>query len=827
MAYLYKTQSNYKSLEQSIFKNTLYNTLKSQHSNYSTFQNTNTNNSLNEQNIYNIIKLQYTLIIDFLSKINLSCTINAFNNEIKSILNPTTPYSYEEISKLIEINHNDSNLQSNTFNKNPFLDNLKNTYLYSLIYSKSNILKVEKEIQTYDLNNDKINENVGNLKKNNFFSSKTTKIESKIFIQDIDEKLKQIDEKYYQKIQNDNLIPQNHMYNSKLLQYKNDLEKKYKEDLKNEIERIKTVEIGKILIEENKKYLDKIEDIRNEYEKNYQLNLVELNQKEKELKEKVNKIEDNYREKTKELFEEYQNKKNDLNQKESNFNLKCIKELNNIKEKKINLDKKERELYVLKKDYNKEMQSQIDKIKNEFKQILKEQIEKIKYENEQELEKAKNKLRLTQINYDFNLLKDLKDSDENYKEIFALKEELSNIKLKIKKNKIINILLPDDNELERIQNNLDYYEQISKLELKLNEIINKTKFKFYNKNKNEENRNISNIVIKDENIRKKFDDLENEQNEINKEMEKDIKNIFNEDIPQIELNKKEIEEIKNNNYNKILYDIEQNKELHNLYKKELEEKNIKDKIKYINEINENAKSAFERKINEPKFIIIDENEMNRHKQLFLKLYRQRREQQKIDEINKQREKIRQKELKEKERKERELKEIKDREEKEKREKSKEKKEEDKNIYSKSFQLPPVKNAKERKSSLIESFGDLINQKKPKEKEIIEEKNNDEEDEEYGSGDFEDLGKEEKHSKTKSKLEISKKEKEKIGEDDDLSGKIDMILNETHTEKLSEQNEKSSEYYNDFETSKALDLKGLNTLNTDQDKNKESDEDYKF
>ena len=357
LAYLYNTQNNYKSLEQSNsidftknkFKNTLYNTLKSQHSNYSTFQNTNTNNSLNEQTIYNIIKLQYTLIIDFLSKINLSYTINVFNNEIKSILNPTTPYSYEEISKLIEINHNDSNFQSNTFNNNPFLDNLKHTYLYSLIFSKSNILKVEKEIQTYDFNNNENNENTGNLKKNNFFSSKTTKIDGAIFIQDIDEKLKQIDEKYNKKIQNDNLIPQSHLTNSKLLEYKNNLDKKYKEDLKNEIERIKTVEIGKILIEENKKYLEKIEDIRNEYENNYQLKFLELNEKEKKLKEKDNNLEDKYREKTKELMEQYQNKINYLNQKESNFDLKCIKQLNNIKEKKINLDKKKENYILLKK----------------------------------------------------------------------------------------------------------------------------------------------------------------------------------------------------------------------------------------------------------------------------------------------------------------------------------------------------------------------------------------------------------------------------------------------------------------------------------------------
>ena len=842
MAYLYNTQNtqnNFKSMEQSNsldfsknkFKNTLYNTLKSQNTNYSSFQNT--KNLLNEQNIYSIIKLQYTLIYDFLSKINLSYTVNIFNNEIKSILNPATPYSYEEISKIIEINHNDSNIQTNSFNNNTFLDTLKNTYLYSLIYSKSNLLKVEKEIQTYNLNNDEI-DNLNTIKKNNFLSSTTTKIDGDIFIQDIDEKLKKIDEKYYKKMQNDNLLNQNHLTNSVLLKYKNDLEKKYQEDLKNEIERIKTVEIGKIIIEENKKYLEKIELIRNEYENNYQLKFLELNEKEKKIKQKDNNLEDKYREKTKELLEKYQQKMNDLNKKESNFNFKCIKELNNIKEKKITLDKKERELYILKKDYTKEMQKEIEKIKTEFKQILKEQIEKIKYENEQELDKAKNKLKLNRINYDYNLLKDLnisKSNEDNYKEIFEIKKELSDIKKKISKNnKNKNGLLLPDNDLQKIENNLDYYEQISKLESKLNEIINKTKFKFYNINQNEEKNN-SNLIIKDENIRKKIDELENEQNEINKEIEKDIKNIFNKEIP--ELNKEEIEEIKNNNYNKILYDLAKNKELNDLYKKELEEKNIKNKIEYIKEINQNIKQEFEKELNEPRFIIIDENEMNMHKQLFLKLYRQRREQQKIDEINKQKEKIRQRELKEKEIKERELKEIKDREEKEKekREKSKDKKEEEKNIFSKSFQLPPVRNPKERKSSMIGNIGDLIIQKKEKDKN--EDKKYEEEDEEYGSGDFIDISKEE----NKSKLEISKQEKEKLGDDVDLSEKIDMILNETHTEKISEQNEKGSSYYDDeFETSNALNLKGINTLNTDQDKNKskksieesgDSNEEYKF
>ena len=104
-----------------------------------------------------------------------------------------------------------------------------------------------------------------------------------------------------------------------------------------------------------------------------------------------------------------------------------------------------------------------------------------------------------------------------------------------------------------------------------------------------------------------------------------------------------------------------------------------------------------------------------------------------------------------------------------------------------------------------------------------------EEEEYGSGDFIDISKVDNKSRTKSKIDISKKE---ISGDAELSGRIDMILNETHTDKISESiNKENSESYNDFETSNALDLKGINTLNTDEEKMKSkdenSDEDYKF
>ena len=840
MALFYNTQNNFFSTTNSnLFnftntnfkKNNLYDTYKTQQTNFTTFQsrNFNTTNLLKDKDIYNIIKLQYTLVFDFLSKINMSFTLKTFNNEIKTVLNPPVPFTHEEISKLIEINENDIGMQTNTF-----LDVIKTTYLYNLIFAKSNLLTEEKEVQTSDDDNDN-NNNINDVnntlvKKNNFFSTKTTKIDGAVLMQDINEKLRKIDKKY------DNYKPDNKSVELTFINYKNELEKKYKEELKNEIERIKNIEIGNINIEENKKYLDKIEEIRNEYETNYEIKNKELSKKEKELKEKVNNIEDSYIEKTKELNQKYQQKEDNLNQKESNFRKKCIKELKNIKEKQISLDKKERELYVLKKDYYKEMQKEIDKIKNEFKQIFKEQIEKIKYESEQELEKEKNKLKLRKINYDISILKniDSKEANDQYiKEILLLKEELKKIKIKMNKSKYHNKLLIDNEmENEKLNENLYYYEQLSNLELKLNDIINRKKFKFYNRNKEEE-KSIANIVIKDENIQKKYEELENEQNGINKQIEKDLKNITKEN-PEVKLTKEEIERIKKNNYNILLYNLAKDKELNEIYKKELEEENIKNKIKFINEVNENIKENYEKEINKERYIIIDVNEMERNKQLLLKLYIQRREQQKIDEINKQKEKIKQRELKEKEIKERE---IKEREEREKRNKSKEK-EEEKSFYSKSIKLGPVRvpgkssvigndiedlihKSKIRIASSHVSFADSPNIIKDQKKEEIkeekeDEKNSDAEDE-YGSGDFVDLSHEDK--KSKSKLETSNKAKE-ISGDDDLSGKIDMILNQTHTDKLSEINEKDiTESYNDFETSNALDKKGIVTENSEQDKNK--------
>ena len=89
------------------------------------------------------------------------------------------------------------------------------------------------------------------------------------------------------------------------MRYKKELNEKYKEDMQKEIERIKSMEIGKAVIEQNKKYLEKIESIRNEYESKFEIKNKELIEKQKALKEKENELELKNIQKAKELIKIY------------------------------------------------------------------------------------------------------------------------------------------------------------------------------------------------------------------------------------------------------------------------------------------------------------------------------------------------------------------------------------------------------------------------------------------------------------------------------------------------------------------------------------------
>ena len=771
-----------------------FGTFKSQDTNFTTFQKTNKNNLLKDENIYNIIKLQYTIVSDFLSKLNLNYTLDSFNSEIKSFLNPTTSFTSEEMSEIININNNDFNTSSYFFS-----GSLKNNYLYYLITSKSNIYKASKGVQT--INSEKENNNEMNILNSN-----------PNLLEDINEKLKKIDEKYEKMPLNFNLTSkQKNNLESKYNRFKRELNEKYNEDLQSEIERIKTMETGKVIIEQNQKYLEKIEKIRNEYENKYELKVKEMNEKQKALKEKENKLEMEMIEKTKELLSQYQQKIENLSKKEEAFNQKCIKELNDIKEQKKELDKKDRELFILKKDYHKELQNEIDKLKNEFKEIFKEQLRKIYNEKEEEIEKIKNELHISKMKNKLNSsLKSNtnKANEECLKNLIEIKENLKKIKSEIKEKKsaLNKRFIPlSDNEEEKARLDISYYDKINELESRFNLIVNKFKYKHYNNIAYKNKCFKSDLIVRDENIQKKLDDLDKMESDFKLELDKEFKK-FKEDIPEIILSKEEIEKIHDNKYKIVLSNMERERQLNELLKEENEKENALNKVKYINEINKDLINRYDATVDKGNYIIIDKNEMDNQK-MFLKYYREKREQQ-IREQNLQKENlIKNLELLNLIKKEKHVK-I-----KEKDIKQRDKKDEEKSQFSKSIALPPVKNPKEKKlleSAQADEIEELIQKSKiriaeSKEKSQLKDRiklsNNSQEEDEYGSGDFYDISNEDKKSKKKN----------------ESSNKTNRILSSSNKENLSDS-------YNDFETTKALNKQGIHSEISQKTK---SNEDSKF
>ena len=779
----------------------LFNTFKSQDTNYSTFKKT--NKLTKDDSIYSNIKLQYTIVSNFLTKMNLNYTLKILNDEIKNILNPNTIYTLEEISQILYINNNEDDMNYN-YTNNLFSETLNTTYLNYLINSKTNINKTNKGVQTILANE---NNNGDNL------SSKNTYIDSNIDLyEDINEKLNKIDEKYNKKISDTNAFsPQKNNFVSKFDRYKKELNEKYKEDMQNEIDRIKTMEVGKVIIEQNHKYLEKIEKIRKEYEEKYEIKNNELNQKIKVLKEKENKLQTEYVEKTKELISQYQQKLENLSKKEDAFNQKCIKEFNYLKEQKNALDKKDRELFILKKDYDKELQKEVNKIKDEFKNIYKQQLQKIYDEKEKEIEELNNEIKLIKITNNLNAslkLDSNKTNEQCFKNLLDIKEKLSKLKSenKEKKAEINNSILPlADNKEEKAKLDDEYYGKLTELESQFNVIVNKFKYKHFNPDiyptKNLEN----NFVVKDPNIQKKLEYIEEIENAFEKELKNEF-DKFNEEIPKVDLTKKEIEQIKDDKYKIALSNIEKEKKLNEIYTQKKEEENILNKIKYLSDINSNLRKNH-LEINKDDYKVINKNEMENHKNMYLKIYREKREQQKMEENRKKEELIKNLELLELAKKEK----LNKGKEREKEVKFRDKKDEEKSQFSKSIALPPVKNPKEKKileSSQVDEIEELIHKSKiriaeNKEKtqflDRIKLSNNSEEDE-YGSGDFYDLSNEDK-SKVKS----------------EKTNKSNKILNSTNKENATDS-------YNDFETTKALNKHGI--LSETSEKNK-SNEEFKF
>ena len=324
------------------------------------------NYSLENQNLNTMLKLEYTLINDFLIRTKLNFTRNIFNNEMKSIMKSLIPLEDKEISTLLGLDFNELYNMRFQMNKDSqkIEDIITSSYLYHILNMNINKKKTEPEPQIDKKANDEV--------ENQIYQSN-----------DIDNILKKFDDMYEQKIKEKNKFFE---LEKKFGKYKEEMDLRYETDLKNEIERFKTVELSQLRIEENKKYLKRIENLREEYQeefnKKYEIlkNMKkELQEKElklyKEFEERNNQLKKSYEEKEKILEEKklflekkYKNDKDEASMQISKFNeeLFDLKKsfIKSEKEKKINNLKNESELNPVINSEIKNLRNQIDDIKN-------------------------------------------------------------------------------------------------------------------------------------------------------------------------------------------------------------------------------------------------------------------------------------------------------------------------------------------------------------------------------------------------------------------------------------------------------------------------------
>ena len=193
-------------------------------------------NIISDKNIIDIIRLQFSLINDFLIRTKMSYTQNIFINEIKTLLDSPIPLTDSELIHNLNLNTKQISILrlNSNINTSP-KDLVKSTYLYQLINFHCNLIK--KDIGTQTIQSSELN------------------IKKSI---DIDKEMKKIDEKYNKKLNLEEVLPLNKNIEKKFLEYKQECDMKYKEDLKNEMEKFKNIELCNMRLEESKKYIDKM-----------------------------------------------------------------------------------------------------------------------------------------------------------------------------------------------------------------------------------------------------------------------------------------------------------------------------------------------------------------------------------------------------------------------------------------------------------------------------------------------------------------------------------------------------------------------------------------
>ena len=508
------------------------------------------NFSIKNQNLYTMFKLEYTLIEDFLIRTKLNFTRNIFNNEMKSILNPLIPLEDGELASLLGINLNElSNIRFKWNKSENSEDIICSTYLYHILNMHTKIMKIDSECQTgkeYEIGDELNMQN-----------------------QNIENILKKLDDKYEKKRKEKNDF---FALEKKFGKYKKELDERYEIELKNEIERFKTVELSQMRIEENKKYLKRIEKLKEVYQD-------EFNKKYEEIKKLKNELQERETNLYKEFEERNQKLKKNYEEKE-----KILEEKRMFLEKKYNNEKNETSIQINK--FNEELE---DLKKSFYKK------EKDKKLNEIKENKELNPLINSEINNLRNQIEEIKASLLK-KNNYINEEDKSNINIENKKN-----IKPSK---KSVINNLELFTKNNN-----NNNINITKSSYshsgsgaYNSNSYQNNK----MNYKKEKMRR-IEKIEEEEYELNNKFKEEFMKIIYDDTPIIYTDK-EIRQ-RNNENNDIKISKCKPKEIEALninnnnieiYNKNNEDNNIEDtniEIKQNIDNNNNKKEKEEKNEN--------------------------------------------------------------------------------------------------------------------------------------------------------------------------------------------------------------------------------------
>ena len=473
------------------------------------------------KNIFSLLRLAYSVIYDFLIKMNLSYSQSTFNNEMKELLsNSNIPFSDSEIINLLNVNITDfENAKQNLLkdSKDPIAtlqgNKLGSTFIFYLMKKNSQFLTSDIECQT-DINLLNINEKNENL---------SPSINNEYNFMKVEEKLKKIEDKNNNKNNLESNFP-SMLIENRFIKYKDECEKRYQDQLNNEINRLKNIELSEMRIEENKKYVAKLEQMREEYDKEYNEKLEELKKERNELKNKERNLELDYEKKQSDDRKILDDKIKFLKEKENDLQKKYEIELKEIEVQKDKLKFKEQEIDYMKETHVSKLQNEIDKIRNEYETKLNEEKKKLEDLREelskQNLDNYKNSNELKNQNY-------IKNKNENNN--LEFRNELDNMRKNLDDMR--------DKYSKTMNENLDLKDQINRINKNILEIQSDNNNTYNNLLRSKQDNNILDNtyqkLVKNENevnsLREQFKDL---KREVKKEIKKNIphKNIDNSNL---------------------------------------------------------------------------------------------------------------------------------------------------------------------------------------------------------------------------------------------------------------------------------------------------------